>query len=73
MPDRSQGFATGFVLIRSPSKGRRLDRQLPGAIAPSIRAGGERRERTGALATWRANCSFYGLPGFCDRILGFIF
>ena len=45
--DRSQGFATGFcVLIRSPSEGRRSGRQPAGAIAPSIRAGGERRERT---------------------------
>jgi hypothetical protein len=36
----------GFVLIRSPSEGRRLGCQPAGALAPSIRAGGERRERT---------------------------
>jgi len=46
MSDRSQGFATVFGFIRSPSEGRRLGRQPKGVFAPSIRAGGERRQRT---------------------------
>jgi hypothetical protein len=44
--DRSQVFATVFVLVRSPSAGRRLFRQPASVFTPSIRAGGERRERT---------------------------
>jgi hypothetical protein len=44
--DRSQVIAAVFVLVRSPSAGRRLFRQPESVFAPSIRAGGERRERT---------------------------
>jgi hypothetical protein len=44
--DRSQDIATVFVLVRSPSAGRRLGRQPKSVSAPSIRTGGERRERT---------------------------
>jgi len=44
--DRSQGLATVLVLLRSPSEGRRFDRQPHRVVAPSIRAGGERRQRT---------------------------
>ena len=44
--DRSQGLATLFVPLRSPAEGRRSGRPTHGVVAPSIRAGGERRERT---------------------------
>jgi hypothetical protein len=44
--DRSQGFALVFGLVRSPSEGRRWSRPPEDILAPSIRAGGERRERT---------------------------
>ena len=44
--DRSQVFAIVLVLVRSPSAGRRSGRQPEIVPAPSIRTGGERRERT---------------------------
>ena len=44
--DRSQGLGPVFLGFRSPSAGRRSDRQTPGVIVPSIRTGGERRRRT---------------------------
>jgi len=47
--DRSQDFAIGFAFIRSPFQGRRFDHPPQDVVAPSIRAGGERRQRTGEL------------------------
>jgi hypothetical protein len=47
--DRSQGFATVFTLLRSPFQGRRLDPPPEDLVAPSIRAGGELRQRTPEL------------------------
>ena len=47
--DRSQGLVTVFALPRSPAEGRRSVRPTQGVVAPSIRAGGERRERTPEL------------------------
>lgn len=35
-----------FAIIRSPSEGRRFERPPQSVVAPAIRAGGERRERT---------------------------
>ncbi len=57
--DRSQGFATSFALIRSPFQGRRLDRPPGRVVAPSIRAGGERRQQTAELQ--------FGLPPVATR------
>jgi hypothetical protein len=47
--DRSQGFAMVFGFVRSPTEGRRFGHQSERIVAPSIRAGGERRERTPEL------------------------
>ena len=47
--DRSQGLDAVFVLSRSPTEGRRSGRPTHGVVAPFIRAGGERRERTSEL------------------------
>jgi hypothetical protein len=47
--DRSQGLVTVFALSRSPAEGRRSGRPTQAVVAPSIRAGGERRERTAEL------------------------
>ena len=44
--DRSQDFVTSFAFIRSPFQGRRFDHPPKDLVAPSIRAGGERRQRT---------------------------
>lgn len=46
---RRQGIALGLVRLRSPSEGRRLGPPAQGVVAPSLRAGGERRERTPEL------------------------
>ena len=44
--DRSQDFAVVIVGLRSPAEGRRSPGQTQNPLAPLIRAGGERRERT---------------------------
>ena len=44
--DRSQDFAMANVGLRSPAGGRRSHGQTHDILAPFIRAGGERRERT---------------------------
>ena len=44
--DRSQDIAPVFVVLRSPAEGRRSPSQTHDRLAPLIRAGGERRERT---------------------------
>ena len=46
---RRQGIAMGLELLRSPSEGRRFGPPTQGVVAPSLRAGGERRERTPEL------------------------
>jgi hypothetical protein len=44
--DRSQDIAPVFVIHRRPAEGRRCPGQTHNPLAPLIRAGGERRERT---------------------------
>ena len=44
--DRSQDFARVFVRLWSPAEGRRSHGQTQDVLAPLLRAGGERRERT---------------------------
>jgi hypothetical protein len=57
--DRSQDFVTGFAFIRSPFQGRRFAPPPGDVVAPSIRAGGERRQPTPELQ--------FGLPPVATR------
>jgi hypothetical protein len=57
--DRSQDFVAGFAFIRSPFQGRRFDPPSEDVVAPSIRAGGERRQPTPELQ--------FGLPPVATR------